>query len=593
MNTMKNIIKLLILVPFLVACDDLFSPANEHIQGVESMYKDPRYAQALLGNGYTYNPLNTTTWSFNDVATDDAVTNDKTNGYMKMATGQWASNYNPMDRWTNCRSAIQYMNLFLANADMVHWSDSTGINTMCNDRMKGEAYGLRAMFMYFLLQAHGGWTADGNLLGVPIVLEPEDNNSDFNQPRATFDDCVKQIYSDIDQAEQLLPLDYNDITSIAAIPEKYQDLDITQGDYNRVFGKGMQQLMSGRIADAIRAQTALMAASPAFAAGTTTTYADAANYAATVLDLIGGVSGLDPTGFTWYANTKDIDALTAGSNPAEVLWRTGFDNTNGTHTLEQSNYPPTLYGSGRVNPSQNLVDAFPMANGYPITDAANSGYDPQDPYSNRDPRLATYVVLNGSKAGSSSSTITTAADGTTNDALGKVETSTRTGYYMRKLLRQDVNANPSSYSDHKHYRPMIRYTEIFLVYAEAANEAFGPTGTGSHSYSAYDVIKAIRQRAGIDNSDPYLESVKNNKDAMRKLIRNERRLELCFEGFRFWDLRRWQEPITDAAHGMHIENGTYTDISVENRVYQDYMYYGPIPYGELLKFNALVQNKGW
>jgi len=590
MNIMKNIIKLLILVPFFVACDDLFTPAIEHIQGIESMYKDPRLAQAVLGNGYTYNPLGS--WSFNDVATDDAVTNDKTNSYMKMATGQWASNNNPMDRWTNCRSAIQYMNLFLAEADNVHWSDSTSINTMCNDRMKGEAYGLRAMYMYFLLQAHGGWTADGQLLGIPIVLDPEDANSDFNQPRATFDDCIKQIYSDVQQAEQLLPLDYNDISSSVAIPDKYKSLNVTPGDYNRVFGDKMRQLMSARIADAIRAQAALLAASPAYSAGTTTTYANAADYAATVLDLIGGVSGLDSKGLTWYANTTDIDAISAGSNPAEILWRAGLTTDA---TLEQNNYPPTLYGKGQVNPSQNLVDAFPMANGFPITDAANSGYDPQNPYNGRDPRLATYIVVNGSQAGPSNSIITTAADGTTNDALGKVETSTRTGYYMRKLLRKDVNANPSSLNQQKHYRPFIRYTEIFLIYAEAANEAWGPTGTGTHSYSAYDVIKAIRQRAGVgtSNSDPYLETAKGNKDTMRELIRNERRLELCFEGFRFWDLRRWQAPITDAAHGMRIENGNYSDISVENRVYQDYMYYGPIPYGEMLKYSALIQNKGW
>lgn len=71
---------------------------------------------------------------------------------------------------------------------------------------------------------------------------------------------------------------------------------------------------------------------------------------------------------------------------------------------------------------------------------------------------------------------------------------------------------------------------------KAANEAWGPQGTGSNSYSAYDVIKAIRKRAGIgeNGGDPYLESVKGDKDKMRELICNERRLELCFEGFRFW-----------------------------------------------------------
>src|SRR5690606_13630864 len=190
-----------------------------------------------------------------------------------------------------------------------------------------------------------------------------------------------------------------------------------------------------------------------------------------------------------------------------------------------------------------------------------------------DPRLKLYILVNGSTAGTSSTVINTTANGTTNDGLNKVETSTRTGYYLRKLLRQDVNLNPSSTTTQKHYNPHIRYTEIYLAYAEAANEAWGPQGTGSNTFSAYDVIKAIRTRAGVgvSNGDPYLESIKNNKDAMRALIRNERRLELCFEGFRFWDLRRWNANLNETAEGVSISNGNYTIIDVENRIYQSHM----------------------
>lgn len=162
-------------------------------------------------------------------------------------------------------------------------------------------------------------------------------------------------------------------------------------------------------------------------------------------------------------------------------------------------------------------------------------------------------------------------------------------------MRQDVNLNPSSANNQRHYKPHIRYTEIFLIYAEAANEAWGPTGTGGNAYSAYDVIKAIRRRAGVgtNNGDPYLESVKSNKDAMRELIRNERRLELSFEGFRFWDLRRWKANLNETAKGMQIQGTAYNIINVENRVFQNHMVYGPIPYSEILKFNALQQNLGW
>jgi hypothetical protein len=229
-----------------------------------------------------------------------------------------------------------------------------------------------------------------------------------------------------------------------------------------------------------------------------------------------------------------------------------------------------------------------MANGYPITDPA-SGYDPANPYANRDPRLKDYILVNGGNIGSR--TIWTKSDNPTNDAVNVLPTSTRTGYYMRKLLREDVNANPSSPSDKKHYSVHIRYTEIFLIYAEAANEAWGPDGMGSHGYSARDVIAAIRKRAGISQPDDYLASVTTKED-MRKLIHNERRLELCFEGFRFWDLRRWKDPLTEQAKGVTITNNVYDVRPIENRQYADYMYYGPVPQLEALKAN-LQQNKGW
>ena len=209
--------------------------------------------------------------------------------------------------------------------------------------------------------------------------------------------------------------------------------------------------------------------------------------------------------------------------------------------------------------------------------------------------------MNGSTAGPSSTAITTGTYGTNNDAINReAGQSTRTGYYLRKLLRQDVNPNPTINNAQYHYTARIRYTEIFLNYAEAANEAYGPTGKGTHAYSAYDVIKAIRARAkvGAANGDAYLESIKGDKDKMRELIRNERRLELCFENFRFWDLRRWKADLNQTALGITIDKQisgtlTYTPLNVENRVYADYMYYGPIPYDETRKWSNLVQNKGW
>ena len=593
----KNIKILLVSAVALASfssCDEMFEPALENNLGIDYMTKDASYAEGVLGNGYTRIPCRD--FPFSEVATDDAVSNDAGNSYRRLTAGAWTSDNNPAERWRDCRSAIMYLNLFLSKADQVHWADDKIASQMYCNREKGEAYGLRAMYMYYLLQAHGGYDEQGNLLGVPIVTEPENSASNFNVPRNTFADCMKAIYDDCAKALELLPAKYADITSEAQIPEACKSLGADVSRYNRVFGVKFNGRMDGSIVEAFRSKAALLAASPAYSDQSGTDYQQAADYAAQVLDRIGGVSGMDPTGWTWYCNKNEIEGLQNGSNPKEVLWRGEKSQSN---TLESDNYPPSLYGKGRINPTQNFVDAFPAANGYPITDD-KSKFNAATPYEGRDPRLAAYVVVNGSKVGVNNTVINTAADGTTKDALDKeTGSSTRTGYYLRKLLRQDINLDPANKSQQYHYTPRIRFTEIFLNYAEAANEAFGPKGKGSHAYSAYDVIKAVRHRAGVGGTDDgYLEECAQSKEKMRELIRNERRIELCFEGFRFWDLRRWKADITSPATGMKITAGTgttyvYTPIEVEARSFKDYMLYGPIPYSETLKFSELKQNKSW
>ena len=584
---MKNIFKLLAFLPLLTACDDLFEPALENNRDLEAMYKEPSYAQGILANAYIILPYETSPTS--DLATDDAVTNEISSNYLRMATGSWTANNNPVSQWQNRFNAIQYINLFLENVDKVEWAKDERISTMFLDRLKGEAYGLRALHMYYLLRAHGGKIADGTLMGVPIILKSEGPDADFNHARATYSDCVKQIMEDADKAIELLPLDYKKFAD-SEIPEKYKNIGVTNAsDYRRVCGEEYRGLMSGRIALAVRAQTALLAASPAFQSGSGMTWEQAADYAAEIIEKANGGGG---------CGLADKDYGTGGS-PAEVIWRSSTDDNN---TLETANFPPSLYGNGRVNPTQNLVDAFPMANGYPISETSGN-YDAENPYDNRDPRLAKYIVYNGSKQGPSDTEIITGTYGTNTDVVNKESgRSTRTGYYLRKLLRKECNPNSQYNTKKKHYTARIRYTEMFLIYAEAANEAWGPQNNHGHLFSAYDVIKAIRMRAGLglDNGDAYLESIKDNKDKMRELIRNERRIELCFENFRFWDLRRWNVDLTklnETALGVEIsKNGSvmnYSPLTVEKRKYEEYMIYGPIPFAEVMKWSNLEQNVGW
>jgi hypothetical protein len=596
MNTknIKYISLSLCLAASLSACDDLFDPALENNKDITEV-TDPLFARGLIDNAFLVLPYDGS--SVSDVATDDAVSNDNDNNYKKMATGNWTSEMNPVNQWETRYHAIQYCNLFLEHVDEVEWSySSESLNQMFKDLYRGNAYALRGLHMFYLLRAHCGMV-NGELMGVPIHLSSEDVSTDFNQPRNTFKECIDQIMSDFDEALKYLPAEYGDV-SASAVPAKYAQIGADDAEYNRAFGNNQRGKIDANIISAFKAQVAIFAASPAYASAGAMTYEQAARYAADCLKIRGGISSVDPTGWKWFANKDFIKNYKfTDPDPLEIIWRGVVGDSN---DQESNNYPPSLYGKGRINPTQNLVDAFPMANGYPITDAA-SGYDASNPYDNRDPRLRTYILVNGDLMGVGNTPINTAADATTLDGLNRENgSSTVTGYYLRKLLRDDINLNPSSTTQQRHFGARIRATEIFLDYAEAANEASGPkANVGGAGFSAYDVIKAIRQRAGVGgDNDPYLEECAASQEKMRQLIRNERRLELCFENHRFWDLRRWKANLNEGVRGVSITTAAsgdfnYRGINVESRDYKDYMYYGPIPYSEILKWSNLQQNEGW
>ena len=599
----RNIILYLTVLLTMCSCQDMFEPADENNRQEDAMYEESKYAAGLLMYGYSRLPYSTSTET--DVATDDAVTNNTNSNFLNMATGTWSSERDPMSKWNSCKDGIQYVNKFLTIVDKVKWAPSAASKQqMFIDRQKGEAYGLRALFYYNLLQAHGGYADDDILYGVPLLTQPEDGSSDFNQPRALFSDCVKLCFADCDSAMKYLPMDYVDV-AYDDIPAKYKELGAETTGYNLVFGTRSRGLMSGKIAEAIKAQVALLAASPAFRDQSDVTSAEAAVLCANVLKRIGGLEGFDETGNIWYKNKTKLEP--SASEMPEILWRA---DRSKDASQERENFPPTLYGNGRVNPSQNLVDAFPMRNGRPITDP-KSGYDPKNPYANRDLRLDDNILYNGMTF-RKTVIITGTYPNENDESLDNINygnTSTRTGYYLKKLLRDDVSPLGSSLVEQQHIYPRIRYTEIFLAYAEAANDAWGPkadpTGVG---FTAYDVIKAIRGRAGLGtdeyglplpDGDAYLEECASDQAKMTNLIRNERRIELCFENKRFWDLRRWKMPLDETVKGVMIDRNdegelSYTIIDVEERKYDNsYQWYGPIPKGEVLRWSNLKQNKGW
>lgn len=583
----------------LTGCDDVFEPALENITDIDAMYSDPTYAQGLMLNTYilldqvAYNNGPTS-----DLATDDAVTNQLTSDFVRMGTGGWTSNLNPVSVWQTAYNAIEYCNIVLENYEKVPFSKDKTLNTLFCRLFKGDALGMRAIYHYYLLRNHAGMV-DGQMLGIPLLLGYKDYKADFNTPRNTYAECVAAIMKDLNDAIELLPEEFKDLDRIEDMPQEFRDMGVTLDIYKRAFGNHQKGKVNKKILRAVRAQVALMAASPAFAPYSNVTMEQAAQYAAEAID----GRDLAAEGHVWY-NSSEVDNIADGNNSSECIWQTNAVEGN---QLERDNFPPSINGGGHVNPSQNLVDAFPMLNGYPISDPQGQ-YDPNKPYANRDKRLAAYILYDGQTMGATSSVITcgTYAEGA-NDKLSGInfETgrSTRTGYYMRKLLRPDINLASNSTTTKKHYVARIRLTEMYLNLAEALNEAYDPyhvITVNNKSYSAYSIIKAIRTRAEIGESG-YLQECAADKDKMRQLIRNERRIELCFENHRFWDLRRWNvsaDELSQPVRGMKIskENNvlTYSVLnSVEKRQYADYQKFGPIPYSETLKYGNLQQNTGW
>ena len=227
-----------------------------------------------------------------------------------------------------------------------------------------------------------------------------------------------------------------------------------------------------------------------------------------------------------------------------------------------------------------------MKTGKPITDPA-SGYDPANPYANRDPRLDYTVVTNNATFGTPSRKV----ESWTGGQDGKPITfATNTGYYLWKYQIESLNLNAGNTGVHSWI--IFRLPEMYLNYAEALNE-YSPGHPDIKKY-----VDLVRARTGV--AMPGLPAGLNQAD-MRERIRNERRVEFAFEDHRFWDVRRWMQAPTYFAtplRGMNIDknaNGTftYTPITVEPRVFDAKMYLYPIPLSEISVAKGIVQNPLW
>jgi len=564
---MRNIILIIASVFLLASCDYLDTRPIQDLSS-EELWSHSTYGEGLLTRAYTNLSR---TWDVqSEYYTDNAVPN--TPGANLLALGGWTLEGNPIGEWDSWYTSIRYLNEFLENGRDLLYSVTDPVKDATLKRYRiGEAYFLRAWYQWMLLRTYGGYV-DGQTeaVGYPIVTSVLKKGDELNLPRNTYEECVSQIVLDLDSAASILP-------------NRYTGSDV----YTGVMNVGRASRFA---AMTLKAKVYLWAASPAYGPSTPELWERAAQAAYDAIFAQGGNTSLSSYGSSWYTSASS----------SNFIWIYPASNSN---SLEYSYYPPSLYGSGLCNPSQNLVDAFPTADGYPKE--VSTTYDPDAPYSGRDPRLAMNVFYNGMDY--NSTIISTYVGG--DDAPGGISRQgTRTGYYMRKLLASTVRLTPGNTTSVERVFVFLHKTDLYLMFAEAANEAYGPADA-TLGFSAYDIMRRVRGRSGtrIDSDpatsgyqDAYLDEQRDaGKDAFRTLIHNERRLEMAFEGDRFWTVRRLNMPLSHTVRGVQIlrdpDTGTFTYQynDVEEHTFQPYMRYIPVPFHQTLIMSNLKQNSGW
>ncbi|GAA4196447.1 RagB/SusD family nutrient uptake outer membrane protein [Pedobacter jeongneungensis] len=511
-------------------------------------------AKTFLADIYSYLPngYNRIGNDVLDAASDDAISSSPASTIEYFVNGR-ISAVSPVDNsWDNNYKTIRKVNIFLANIDVVPLNQK-GLKVY----WKAEARILRAIAYFELIKRFGGVPLMGDrVLGV---------NDDIQLPRNSYADCLKYIVDECDALKTIARPD----NSLAA-----------DEDYGR---------MTQGVALALKARVLLYDASPLNNPNNDLTkWASAAQAAKDVMSLnIFSLTAAYTSVFNTRKNTEVILAYQRGV----------------TFDLETRNAPvgytaTNASGSGYTSPTQELVDAFDMANGRAISDPA-SGYNAADPYAGRDPRFYRTIFYNNSKW---LNRIVQTYDGGLDKPGSAVNVQTRTGYYMRKFLNETFET-ATVYSNQTHNFPIFRYAEILLNYAEAMNEA---ADNAVNRTEAFNQLKAIRLRAGIaiGSTAGYQYGLKTtmSQAEMREAIRHERRVEMAFEEQRFWDIRRWkiaENVLNGTLHGMQIiknANGTfsYTRTNALNVSFDaSKMYRYPIAASEVNKNRNLTQNPGW
>ena len=565
---------------FLMSC-------QKQLNYKEYVIYDKEYIQQAFNNvgGFMTTAYNVLEYDFGNYssgamlasASDESEYSVRSNAIEEFYNGGWTAANPKATTWNNMYKGISTCNLVLSEMQGLTF-DELVLNKDYQQQMfryknyQYDARFMRAYFYFNLVRQYGD---------VPMV-EPGMSITDINTLSRTPADQVFQfIISECTEIQDKIIKDHTDL-----------------GDY------ALNEAETGRADQlavlALKAQAALYWASPLFNPnGDKERWHNAAKYYKEL------VAACDARGKKLTPKYEDVWAYSNYTTPTIVQEIIFARRTSSNNQAESYNYPAGLEKAASITdvdnivgancPTQNLVDAYDMLNGKPITDA-DSGYDPGNPYVNRDPRLALTVAFNGAQwptynGAPKLQPYVGGANGSPN--LG----ATTTGYYLRKLLNGTIDLRSNSrYSKSYHTYVLYRMGGIYLDYAEAVFQYLGGADatSGEFPVSARELASKTRVRAGMPELPEGL-----SKDAFWTRYKNERMVELAFENHRFWDVRRWKEADKYFKNIIEMQitknaddTFSYTRKNV-SRQWDDKMYLFPIPQSERMKNPNLAQNPGW
>ncbi len=473
--------------------------------------------------------------------------------------GAWSAANPKSNTWVTNYEGIRAANFYLEASKGQTFSDFK-YNKDYNEQMQRferyqyEVRFLRVYFYFNLVRQYG------NIPFITEVLTEEEANT---LSRTSFDKIFDFIISECEEIVEELPVSYTNL------PFKE----------------------TGRVARgavlALKARALLYRASPLFNSDNDKNrWREAA------------VANKDVIDFCAANNIRlgNYSALwgTENYNNSEMLLVRRVGDLN---YLEYYNFPVGIEGGGSGNcPTQTLVDAYEMKATGKLWYEAGSGYDEENPYEGRDPRFSMTIAKNGDKGWPTYNTqpLKTYEGGINGSPISG---ATPTGYYLKKYLDASVDLRPNTLNQKRHSWITFRLGEFYLNYAEAVFNYLGGADVKDAVFtmSAREAVNVIRDRNDVKM--PALPEGLNSEDFENR-YRNERMIELTFEGHRFFDVRRWRKgELLKKVTFMKIEKVSdekYTYTRVEsNRIWDDKMYLFPVPDTERRKNPNLTQNPGW